>query len=411
MPQANEASALPLAGVRVLELGRLFAAPMCGQILGDLGADVVKVERRGGGDDFRSYGPPFLIDAEGQPTRDLGSYLACNRNKRSISVDFSLTGGQRLICDLARHSDILIENFKVGTLERYGLGYEQLRAESPGLIYLSVTGFGQTGPYRDRPGTDGCFQAMSGLQSLTGQPDGPPEKVGMVIVDMVTGLYSTIAALAALRHRDTGRGQGQQIDMALLDCAIAATSHRAIDYLMTGSEPQRMGNAQPGAFPSRFFDCRDGRIHIQASVDSHFARMCEALGLGGVAADPRFATRLARRDNQAEITAILEPVFAGLSLEEAYDILVEADVICGPVYSVPQALADRQVQSRGLVVDVPHPAAGSVRLLKNPIRFSETPLGEIKAPPMLGADTREVLSEWLGMEGEAADALEAGGIV
>ena len=410
MTPQDEGGKLPLSGVRVLELGRLFAAPMCGQILGDLGADVVKVERSNGGDDFRSYGPPFLMDADGQPTVDSGSYLSCNRNKRSITIDFSVPEGRQLIKDLARKSEVLIENFKVGTLDRYGLSYEELRAENPGLIFLSVTGFGQTGPYKDRPGTDGCFQAMSGILSLNGQPDGPPEKVGMVVVDMITGLFSTIAALAALRHRD-GCGEGQKIDIALLDCAIAATSHRAIDYLMTGREPERTGNGQPGAVPSRYFDCRDGRIQVQASVDAHFARMCDALGLHDLAKDPRFASRLARRENEAVLIGVLEPAFAKLSLAEAYDALVRNDVICGPIYTIPQALADPHVQSREMVVDVPHPAAGVIKLLRNPIRFGGTPLGAVKAPPQFGADTQEVLMEWLGLrEGDLA-ALKATGAI
>jgi crotonobetainyl-CoA:carnitine CoA-transferase CaiB-like acyl-CoA transferase len=388
----------PLAGIRVLELGRLFAAPMCGQILGDLGADVVKVERKGRGDEFRAYGPGFLSDADGVKSRESGAFLSVNRNKRGIAVDFEDPQDLATIHALAARADVFIENFKVGSLEKHGLDESAVRAANPDVIYLSVTGFGQTGPYAKRPGTDGCFQAMSGLQSLTGQPDGPPEKVGMVIVDFLTGLYGAISVLAALRRREVQGQDGEHIDLALLDCAVSALSYRAIEYRLTGKTPQRFGNGQPGAAPSQVYRCADGQLFLQAAVDEHFIRFCKALGLPDLSQDPRFDGRPGRVRNLADLNAIIEPILAAMPVAVAYAKLVAAGVICAPVNSIPDAFADPQVRHRDMLLDMPHALGVAAPLLGSPIRFGKQPIKHRYAPPMMDQHRAEIVKDWLNVD-------------
>jgi crotonobetainyl-CoA:carnitine CoA-transferase CaiB-like acyl-CoA transferase len=318
--------ALPLAGVRVLDMGRLFAAPWAGQLLGDLGAEVIKVERSGQGDEIRMYGPPFLETPDGRPLPDSAYSLSANRNKISISADLSKPEGRQLVRDLAGRCDVLIENFKVGDLARYGLDYDSLHALHPGLIYCSITGFGQTGPKAKAPATDAIFQAMSGMMTVTGDPAGDPQRVGFVVIDLLTGVYATTAILAALRHREVQGGQGQHIDLALLDVAMAAMSHRATEYLLSGVSPMRKGSGSAGNVPARTFQCSDGLLCIQAGGDGPFRKLCRALEHPELADDPRFATRAGRVANEPQLNVILDDILSRRTVQEWYDILAPLDV-------------------------------------------------------------------------------------
>ncbi len=384
-----------LSGVRVLDLSRVLAAPLAAQMLGDLGAEVIKVERPGSGDEARDYGPPFLKDRAGEPTRDAAFYLSANRNKKSITVDLASAEGQSIIRELAKRSDIVIENFKTGTLRKYGLDYESLKAVNPRLIYCSVTGFGQTGPLAEKPGYDGVFQAMSGLMSATGHPDGAPGagplKIGISMVDILTSHYAVSAILAALYHRDVHKGPGQYIDMALLDCGIASLSHYAMNYLVSGVLPPRRGNGGFGGVPSQSFRCADRDIFLVAGNDSQFNRYCEALERPDLASDPRFSTTRARIENRDALLAILEEEMRRRPAAEWLQRLDDAEVPASLVNNLADALEHPQVRHREMLQSVQHPLAGEIQLLRNPIKLSETPIGPCSAPPVVGQHTTEIL--------------------
>jgi crotonobetainyl-CoA:carnitine CoA-transferase CaiB-like acyl-CoA transferase len=379
-----------LAGIRVIELGRMVAAPWCGQLLADLGADVIKVEQTGGGDQIRSFGP-WLTDADGNPTRESSYFTAFNRGKRSLTVDFAKAEGREIVLRLARGADVFIENYKAGDLARYGLDAASLRPRYPDLIYLSITGFGQTGPYASRPGLDSVFQCMGGLVSVTGEPDAPPTKIGLTVCDLVTGLYGVVACLAALRGREVGGKSGQAIDLALLDSAIALMSHRAQDYLLTGDIPRPAGTGTPGTEPSGVFRCADGWINLQAATEKHFQTLCHVLGHEDWLAEPRFADVGQRWQHRDALRLAIETEFSRHPLPDLYELLVAGGVICSPIYTLDQAFADPQVRHRGVRETVQHPRAGEVPIVASPLRFSETPIEGYGPPPMLGEHTDAIL--------------------
>jgi crotonobetainyl-CoA:carnitine CoA-transferase CaiB-like acyl-CoA transferase len=407
----------PLSKIRVLDLSRILAAPWAAQMLGDLGAEVIKVERPRVGDDSRRFGPPFLKDAQGRDTTDSAFYISANRNKRSITVDLAKPEGQSLIRELAAKCDVLIENYKVGDLARYGLDYASLRALNPRLVYCSVTGFGQTGPYAARPGYDTVFQAMSGLMSVTGLPDGEPGggpmKTGPSLADILAGHYSVSAILAALYHRDLHSGEGQHIDVSLLDSTIAAMSHYASHYLVGGELPVRRGTEGNGGMPSRLFRCADEDIVIVAGNNEQYARLCEVLGCPEAVADERFATVALRGRNRKALGAILEPRIAAWKSQELLETLERAGVPAGPVYNLAQVFDDPHVRSRGIVVEAVRPgsASGSVRMVAHPVKFSATPVSRYRAPPSIGQHTREVLGEVLGLGEAEIGRLAAAGAI
>lgn len=402
--QNSAPPALPLSGLRVLDLGRYIAAPWSTQILGDLGAEVIKVERPGAGDQMRHYGPPFLRDAHGADTTESAYFLCANRSKRSVTIDISRSEGQQLIRELASRSDILVENFKVGDLARFGLDYPNVRKVRPDIVYCSITAFGQTGPYAQRPGLDSVFQAMGGLMSVTGDPAGPPQKVGVTIVDVITGLYAAIAIQAAVRHRER-TGCGQHIDLALLDSAIAAMSHRAQDFLLTGEVPQRTGTGTTGSAPAQVFHCQDGDINIQAGDQSAFEALCDILGLTALTQDSRFKKRSDRWTNRGALLPPIESAIAKWRQRDLYDELVGRQIVAAPIYTLDRTFDDPQVIHRGMRFSVPHTLGGEVPLLRNPIHFSETPLDNYRSPPTLGQHTFEVLNALLGMSPGAIEEL------
>ncbi|MBX6317160.1 CaiB/BaiF CoA-transferase family protein [Pigmentiphaga sp.] len=386
-----------LSGVRVLDLSRVFSGPWAAQMLADFGADVIKVERPGRGDDVRQQGLR-VKDAQGRETKETSSYLAMNRGKRSITVDLSHPEGQALIRDLARHSDILIENFKAGDLARYGLDYESLSAANPRLIYCSISGFGQTGPYRHLPGYDPIFQSMSGLMSITGHPDGEPLRVGYSVGDITAGFYAVAAVLAALRHRDVVSGQGQYIDLALLDAQVAAVSHVAMMYLVSGEQPPRLGNASPITCPWQSFDCSDGQIVVAVGNDTQFAAFCRVLGMPELAEDERFSTNRMRAKNQSELVPMLAAELAKRPVAHWQAAFQEVGVPSGPINGFAEVFADPQIQHRQMLMHLPHDEIGSVPQVANPVRFSATPIQYHRAPPLLGQHTDEVLTEVLGLD-------------
>jgi crotonobetainyl-CoA:carnitine CoA-transferase CaiB-like acyl-CoA transferase len=388
-------SGLPLAGIKILDLTRVLAGPLSSQMLADLGAEVIKIERPGGGDDARAFGPPYLVDPEGKENNNNSFYLCANRNKKSVTVDLAKPEGQEIIRELAKSSDIMMENFKVGDLKRYKLDYESIRAVNPGIIYCSVTGFGQTGPYAPRAGYDAIFQAMGGLMSVTGHMDGEPGagpmKVGPSIVDYMTGMNSSIGILAALYHRKANGGGGQHIDVCLLDTVIASLSHYAQIYLVNGNTPPRCGTWGNGGMPAGVFRCTDGELMLVVGNDAQFARTCAVLGSPELANDPKFARNNDRVVNGKEIMAI----FAGLFLKQKVSYWLEelekAGVPCGPVNDFAQVFADKHVRERGLEIKVNHPFEPELSLIRNPITLSGTPVKDYRAPPLLGQDTRDVL--------------------
>jgi crotonobetainyl-CoA:carnitine CoA-transferase CaiB-like acyl-CoA transferase len=398
-----------LTGIRVLDLGRIVSAPWCAQTLGDLGADVVKVERPGRGDDLRSYGPSFARDAEGRLTQESGHYLCSNRNKRSITVDIAKGEGQEIIRRLAREADVLVENYKVGDLARYRLDYESLKEVNPRLVYCSITGYGQDGPYASQPGYDAAFQGMSGMMAVTGEPGGGPQRVGVFIIDEMTGLYAAVAILAALRHRDTS-GEGQHIDLALLDVAVAAMAPRTIEWTLERKVPERLGTRSPGSAPAQVFACADGHINIQAGAEADFSRLCDALGLPELKADPRFATRKDRVGHQDELAELLQRRVCRYTIRDLGDLLVKAGVVASPIYRANELVEDPQVMHRGLHFDVPHPTVGKVPMVASPMRLSATPVARYAAPPTMGQHTTEVLRE-LGYDDDQIATLRASAVV
>ncbi|QTD46015.1 CaiB/BaiF CoA transferase family protein [Ottowia testudinis] len=389
----------PLHGVRVLDLSRVLAGPWAGQLLADLGADVVKVERPGSGDDTRTWGPPWLADAAGQPTREAAYFTCANRNKRSIAVDMASADGQSLLRRMAERADVVLENFKTGGLKAYGLDYASLCALNPRLVYCSITGFGQTGPYAERPGYDFLIQAMGGLMSVTGPADhedgAGPQKVGVALVDVMTGLYATIGVQAALAERARS-GLGQHIDLALLDVQVATLANQAANYLVGGVVPQRMGNAHPNIVPYQSFPTADGDMILAVGNDGQFARFCAVAGHPEWAQDARFATNPERVAHRAVLVPLLRQATVTRTTAEWVAALEAAQVPCGPVNRIDQVFADPQVQARGACVRVPHPLARQVPLVANPLRLSATPVQYHHAPPLLGQHTQEVLADWLG---------------
>ncbi|WP_174518510.1 MULTISPECIES: CaiB/BaiF CoA transferase family protein [Pseudomonas syringae group] len=403
-----------LSHIRVLDLSRVLAGPWAGQILADLGADVIKVERPGCGDDTRAWGPPFLQNAAGQNTTETAYYLSANRNKQSVTIDFTRPEGQRLVRELAAKSDIVIENFKVGGLAAYGLDYETLSAANPRLIYCSITGFGQSGPYASRPGYDFMIQALGGLMSLTGIAEGEegagPVKVGVALTDILTGLYSTTAILAALAHRDQG-GNGQYIDMALLDVQVACLANQAMNYLTTGVAPGRLGNAHPNIVPYQSFPTADGDLILTVGNDSQFRKFAGVAGQPQWADDPRFVTNKLRVAHRAELIPLIRQATVFKPTGWWVAELERAGVPCGPVNDLAQVFADPQVVARGLAIELPHALGGRVAQVASPIRLSETPVEYRRAPPLLGEHTDQVLQALLGMSSEEVASLRAGGVL
>ncbi|MBT0961483.1 CaiB/BaiF CoA transferase family protein [Denitromonas iodatirespirans] len=407
-----------LSHLRVLDLSRILAGPWASQLLADLGAEVIKIERPGVGDDTRHWGPPYLADESGQPTSEAAYYLGANRNKRSVTIDITSPDGQRLVRDLAAKSDVLIENFKVGGLKQYGLDYASLRQVNPKLVYCSITGFGQTGPYAPRAGYDFLIQGMGGLMSLTGRPDeaegGGPMKVGVALTDILTGLYASNAVLAAIAHRDRDgfrAGDGQHIDLALLDVQVACLANQAMNYLTSGKAPQRLGNAHPNIVPYQDFPTADGYMILAIGNDAQFARFCESAGQPALATDPRFATNAARVAHRNELIPKLNALTVTRSTAEWIARLESRAVPCGPINTVADVFDDPQVQARGMRVDLPHPLAGQVPQVGCPIRLSDTPVSYRNAPPLLGCDTDRVLAEVLGLSADALADLKAQKIV
>jgi crotonobetainyl-CoA:carnitine CoA-transferase CaiB-like acyl-CoA transferase len=402
-----------LCGLRVLDLSRVLAGPWASQLLGDLGADVIKVERPDSGDDTRGWGPPWLADGSGKPTTDAAYYLCTNRNKRSLTVDITQPAGQAIVCELAAKSDVVLENFKVGGLAAYGLDYPGLSAINPKLVYCSITGFGQDGPYAGRAGYDFLIQGMGGLMSVTGRADDEegagPQKVGVALTDILTGLYATIAIQAALAYRDK-TGQGQHIDLALLDVQVACLANQAMNFLVSGKVPRRMGNGHPNIVPYQDFPTADGDMILAIGNDAQFARFCSIAGHARWIADPRFATNAARVKHRTELIPLLRQTTVMKTTAEWIALLESASVPCGPINDLAGVFADPQVVHRGLHVDMPHASGGSAPQVRNPIRFSATPIDYRRAPPLLGQDTEAVLRE-LGRSDVAIAALRAEGVV
>ncbi|RAR78672.1 formyl-CoA transferase [Paracidovorax anthurii] len=417
----SAAAAGALAGIRVLDLSRVLAGPWCTQVLADLGADVTKVERPGTGDDTRHWGPPFLRDAEGRDTDQAAYFTACNRNKRSVTIDIAHPEGQALVSAMAAQADVVVENFKVGGLRQYGLDHESLRAANPGLIYCSVTGFGQDGPYAARAGYDLMVQAMTGLMDITGRADGEPGggplRVGVAVIDLFTGLYASNAILAALHARQR-TGEGQHIDMALLDVGMAVLANQAAGFLATGESPRRQGNSHPSLVPYQDFPTADGAMLLAIGNDGQFARFCAAAGRPEWAQDARFATNTLRVRHRAELIPLMEEVTRARSTAQWIALLEDKAVPCGPIHTVAQAFDDPQVRARGLAVELPRwpqgqPAPDGIATIAgvaSPLRLSATPPVLRRAPPALGQHTDEVLAE-LGLDAAAVQRLRAAGVV
>lgn len=402
-----------LSHIRILDLSRVLAGPWASQTLADLGAEVIKVERPGRGDDTRAWGPPYLQDEQGKDTSEAAYYLCANRNKQSVTIDFTQPAGQQLVRDLAAQSDVVLENFKVGSLARYGLDYASLKQANPKLVYCSITGFGQTGPYARRAGYDFLIQAMGGLMSLTGQPDGVegagPVKVGVALTDILTGLYASSAVLAALAYRDQ-TGIGQYIDMALLDVQVACLANQTLNYLTTGVAPQRLGNAHPNIVPYQAFPTADGDMIIAVGNDGQFAKLCAVIDHAEWATDERFATNAARVANRDTLVPLLRQATVMRTTSEWVGALEQAGVPCGPINDIAAVFANEQVQARGLQHDMPHPLAGTVPQVASPMRLSETPVTYRQPPPLLGEHTQAVLADILGLDAQAIEALARQGV-
>jgi crotonobetainyl-CoA:carnitine CoA-transferase CaiB-like acyl-CoA transferase len=404
----------PLSHIRVLDLSRVLAGPWAGQNLADMGAEVIKVERPVKGDDSRAFGPPWLKDPQGKPTSEASYFLAANRGKKSITANLSNPEAQAMLRDLAKSCDVVIENYKFGDLARYGLGYEDIKAVKPDIVYCSVTGFGQTGPWRERPGYDFMAQGMSGLMSVTGEPDGTPGagpmRVGIPIIDILTGMYASIAICAALAHR-AQTGVGQHLDLALLDTSMAFLSIQGMTYLTTGEAPGRIGNTHPSIVPYQVFPTRDGSVILACGNDNLFSKFCEAAGCKHLVTDERFAKNAGRVQNRAILVPMLNEVFAQKSTKEWVAILEEAGVPNGPINSIAEAFEEEQVKARGVKFDLPHPTGGTVPMISSPMKFSATPLVQGTAPPTLGQHTEAVLGGILGLDAAGIAKLREAGAI
>ncbi len=411
-----------LDGIRVLDLSRVLAGPWCTQTLADLGADVIKIERPVSGDDTRGWGPPFLKDAQGQDTAEAAYYLGVNRNKRSVTCDIARPAGQALIRELVQHCDVFVENFKVGDMARYGLDYASLRAINPKLVYCSVTGFGQTGPYRERAGYDYAVQGMGGLMSVTGERDdlgGGPQKVGVAVADLFTGMYATVAILAALRHAER-TGEGQQVDMALLDTQVAMLANLGANYLVSGKVPGRAGNAHQNIVPYQVFEVKapEGsgpgvRDHLILAVgnDGQFAKFCAVAGRPDLAHDRRYTLNADRVRHRAELVPLLEALMLTRTKADWLSALEAAKVPCGAINTLGEVFDDPQVQARGMVNTWQHPVQADLKLVASPIKLSATPVRQDLPPPMLGEHTGKVLSEVLGWSDEQQATLRNQGVI
>lgn len=395
----------PLSGFRVLDLTRVLAGPTCTQMLGDLGAEVIKIERPEAGDDTRGFAPPFVPN-----TKESAYFVGVNRNKKSVTLDIAKPEGQAIILKLLEHCDILVENFKVGALAKYGLGYEQLAKTHPRLIYCSITGFGQTGPYAPRPGYDALIQAMGGVMSLTGEPNGSPQKVGVPVADLFAGLYGCIGILAAVNHRNN-TGQGQQIDIGMLDTHVAWLANQGMNYLATGENPPRLGNQHPNIAPYQEFPTKDGYIILAVGNDPTFERFCKAFGQEALLADPRFATNPIRVQNRQLVTDTLTPVMKSKTTAEWIEALEALKIGCGPINTLEQVFADPHVQARQMVVEMAHGSGETVKVIANPVKLSATPPSYRSAPPVLGEHTQNVLTDVLKMSAADIAALKEKGIL
>ncbi len=402
-----------LSGLVVLDLSRILAGPTCTQILGDLGAEVIKIERPGRGDDTRGWGPPFLKDEAGRETLESAYYLSSNRNKASVAIDLASAEGQKLIVELAKKADILVENFKVGDLKRRGLDYDSLKAANPGLIYCSISGFGQTGPYAHRAGYDFLIQGMGGIMSLTGFPDdegGTETKAGVGIADVMCGMYATVSILAALNHRHR-TGEGQYIDISLLDAQVSWLINQGVAYLVSGEVPGRLGNGHPTIVPYETFPASDCSFILAVGNDSQFRKFCTVAGASELAEDPRFAKNADRVRNRKELVPIIRRLTIEKSADAWIDLLEREGVPCGPVNDLAQVFADPQILARHMKITMDHPQGGTVDLIGSPINLSKTPVAYAKAPPKLGADTETVLSSHLGLSRAELKKLAEQGIV
>jgi crotonobetainyl-CoA:carnitine CoA-transferase CaiB-like acyl-CoA transferase len=402
----------PLGHIRVLELSRILAGPWAAQTLADLGATVIKVEKPGVGDDTRNFGPPFLTTADGR--RESAYFMSANRGKRSVTIDFVRPEGQALVRKLAALSDVVIENFKVGGLAKFGLDYTSLNSIHLGLVYCSITGFGQTGPDRNKPGYDFMIQGTGGLMSITGEPDerpgGGPIKVGVAVADIFTGLYATIAILGALNDRDR-TGLGQHIDISLMDSQVAILANQAMNFLVTGQQPKRLGNAHPNIVPYQVFATSDGHVILAVGNENQFVRFCELAGCPELITDKRFVDNPARVVHRDELIEILSRIFRGRASRDWIYTLENAGVPCGPINTIADVFADPQVLARGMRLQLHHPELGSVPSVANPIKYSKTQLSYDRAAPMLGADTDEVLRDLLGIDADEIGRLRKTGVV
>jgi crotonobetainyl-CoA:carnitine CoA-transferase CaiB-like acyl-CoA transferase len=404
----------PLSHIRVLDLSRVLAGPWAGQNLADLGAEVIKVERPGSGDDSRAFGPPWVKDRAGRDTKDSAYFTSANRGKKSVTLNISVAEGQAIVRELAAKSDVLIENYKYGDLARYGLDYEALKAVNRRLVYCSVTGFGQTGPYRERPGYDFMIQGMGGMMSITGQPSGSPGgepmRAGVPIADIITGMYASIAICAALAYRERS-GEGQHLDLALLDSQIALLAYQNTNYFATGEPPKRIGNLHPNIVPYQPFRAADGEVILACGNDNLYRKFCEAAGCPGLAADPRFATNGKRVENRSELTRLLADVFRKKTQREWLELLEAAGVPNGPINDIAQVFEEPQVKARSVRVELEHPVAGRLALVASPMRFSATPVEYRQAPPLLGEHTDEVLRGVLGKDAAELARLRASKVI
>lgn len=403
-----------LSGIRILDLTRILAGPWATQTLADLGAEVIKIEKPGLGDDTRQMGPPFIRDKVTGVDTDAAYFLSCNRGKESVAIDIATVAGRGLIVQLAGKCDVLIENYKVDGLAKYGLDYASLHALYPELVYCSITGFGQTGPYRQRAGYDYLIQGMGGLMSVTGErdgkPGGGPQRAGVALADILSGMYATVAILAALRARDAGGG-GQHIDIAMLDVQVAVLANQAMNYLTTGQTPQRVGNGHPNIVPYQSFQASDGHLILAVGNDAQFLRMCNAMGRNDLAIDPRFKTIADRVANRETLLPMLEAIMRTHTIDQWVAMMEAVDVPCGPINTIDRVFADAQVQARGMRLDLPHSGSGTVPSVASPMRLSENPIEHLRAPPVLGQHTTDVLQRVLGLDSYVMSKLHAENVI